>query len=143
MFRRIRSVFVFLLAGGVTWSCSGERVTTSQVCRPACAGLARQAGLPAGGPLSKPAVSRDLTQALVVVTVHQDGVPVSDVTVELSRSVSGRAADYAWSGTTDENGEARVEIAGDDVSGYYQARACRTGRCWGCGRVFRLTVGMS
>ena len=98
MFRRIRSVFVLLLAGGVTWSCSGERVTTSPVT---------DAGLPVGGPLSKLAVSRDLTQALVVARVHQDQVPVSDVTVELSRSVSGRAANYEWSGTTDENGEAR------------------------------------
>ncbi len=122
MFRRIRSVFVLLLAGGVTWSCSGERVTTSPVT---------DAGLPVGGPLSKPAVSRDLTQALVVARVHQDQVPVSDVTVELSRSVSGRAANYEWSGTTDENGEARVEIEGDDVSGYYQARAMQEGSMLG------------
>ncbi len=132
MFRRIRSVFVLLLAGGVTWSCSGERVTTSPVTD---AGLpapdARQAGLPVGGPLSKPAVSRDLTQALVVARVHQDQVPVSDVTVELSRSVSGRAANYEWSGTTDENGEARVEIEGDNVSGYYQARAMQEGSMLG------------
>ena len=42
MFSSIRSVFVLLLAGGVTWSCSGERVTTSQVTasRPACPGAA-------------------------------------------------------------------------------------------------------
>ena len=43
MFRRIRSVFVLLLAGGVTWSCSGERVMTPQVTdagRPACPGAA-------------------------------------------------------------------------------------------------------
>ncbi len=119
MFRRFRSVFVLLLAGGVTWSCSGERVTTSPVT---------DAGLPVGGPLSKPAVSRDLTPALVVARVHQDQVPVGGATVEFSRSVSGRAANYEWSGTTDENGEARVAIGS---SGYYQARAMQEGSMLG------------
>ena len=118
----IRSVLVFLLAGGVTWSCSGERATTPQVM---------EAGLSARGPLSKPAVSRDVTKAVVVARVHLEQVPVSGATVEFSRSVSGRAADYAWSGTTDENGEARVEIEGDDVSGYYQARAMQDGSLLG------------
>ncbi len=118
----IRSVLVFLLAGGVTWSCSGERATTPQVM---------EAGLSARGPLSKPAVSRDVTKAVVVARVHLEQVPVSGATVEFSRSVSGRAADYAWSGTTDENGEARVEIEGDDVSGYYQARAMQEGSLLG------------
>ena len=115
MFRRIRSVFVLLLAGGVTWSCSGERVMTPQVT---------DAGPPVQGALSKPAVSRDLTQAVVVAEVQQGQ---SGVTVEFSRSVSGRAADYRWSGTTDENGQAKVYIWADDVSGYYQARALQEG----------------
>ena len=56
---------------------------------------------------------------------------MSGATVEFSRSVSGRAADYAWSATTDEKGEARVEIDGDDVSGYYQARAWQGGSVLG------------
>ena len=118
MFSSIRSVFVLVLAGGVTWSCSGERVMTPQVTD------ARQAGEQIGGPLSKPAVSRDLTQAVVVAEVQQGQ---SGVTVEFSRSVSGRAADYRWSGTTDENGQAKVYIWADDVSGYYQARALQDG----------------
>ena len=118
----IRSVLMFLLAGGVTWSCSGERVTTPQ---------RTEADLSARGPLSKPAVRRDVTQAVVVVTVRQDASPVGGATVEFSRSVSGRAADYAWSATTDEKGEARVEIDGDDVSGYYQARAWQDGNMLG------------
>ena len=116
MFSSIRSVFVLLLAGGVTWSCSGERVTTPQVTA--------QAGPPVQGALSKPAVSRDLTQAVVVAEVQQGQ---SGVTVAFSRSVSGRAADYRWSGTTDENGQAKVYIWADDVSGYYQARALQDG----------------
>ncbi len=118
MFGSMRSVFVLVLAGGLVWSCSGERVMTPQVT---------QTGEQIGGPLSKPAVRRDVTQALVVARVQQDGVPVSGATVELSRSVSGRAADYAWSATTDENGEARVYVWADDVSGYYQARALQDG----------------
>ncbi len=122
MFSSIRSVFVLLLAGGVVWSCSGERVTTSPVT---------DAEEQIGQPLSKPAVSRDLTQAVVVARVHQDQVPVSDVTVAFSRSVSGRAANYEWSATTDENGEARVEIGADDVGGYYQARALQGGSLLG------------
>ena len=129
MFGSIRSVFVLVLAGGVTWSCSGERVMTPQVTD---AGLpVGQTGEQIGGPLSKPAVSRDLTQAVVVVTVQQDQAPVSGATVALSRSVSGRAADYRWSGTTDENGEARVYVWADDVSGYYQARAWQEGSLLG------------
>ena len=122
MFSHIRSVFVLVLAGGVTWSCSGERVMTPQ---------GTEAGLPARGPLSKPAVSRDVTLAVVVARVHQDQVPVSGATVEFSRSISGRVADYAWSATTEENGEARVYIGADNVSGYYQARAWQDGSVLG------------
>ena len=51
MFSHIRSVLVFLLAGGVAWNCSGERVTTPPVT---------EADLPARGALSKPAVRRDV-----------------------------------------------------------------------------------
>ena len=82
MFGSMRSVFVLvlLLAGGMMWSCSDERVMTPQVT---------DADLSVGGPLSKPAVSRDVTQAVVVVTVQQDGVPVSGATVELSRFCFG------------------------------------------------------
>ncbi len=38
-------------------------------------------------------------------------------------SVSGRAADFEWSATTDPRGHARVEIAGEGSGGYYRARA--------------------
>ena len=36
-----------------------------------------------------------------------------------ARSVAGQVADYQWSDTTDDKGQARVEIG----TGYYQARA--------------------
>ena len=124
----IRSVLALALAGGMMWNCGGDRVTMSQAPD---AGLpapdARQAGGQVGRPLGKSAVNRDLTRAVVVVTMRQDEAPVSGTTVELSRSVSGRAADYQWSGTTDARGRARVSIGSDNVSGYYQARAWRDG----------------
>ena len=45
--------------------------------------------------------------------------------VEFARSIAGQAAEYAWSGMTDEEGRARLEIAGD-ATGYYQG-ACIAG----------------
>lgn len=58
----------------------------------------------------------------VEATVLGDGV--EGLTVEFSRSISGRAADYAWSGVTDLSGRVSVAIVGaDPVSGLYQARA--------------------
>lgn len=113
-----RGLLLFALVAAVTWSCGGERLTTSQV--PEADHQSRQ-------PLGKLAVGGDATAALVVARVMQAENPVSGVTVEFARSVSGRAADYEWSGTTDADGQARVEIAGERVSGYYQARAMRDG----------------
>ena len=58
----------------------------------------------------------------VEVTVLGDAV--EDLTVAFSRSTSGRSADYAWSASTDANGQASLTISSaDGVSGYYQARA--------------------
>ena len=105
------------------WSCGGERVTMSQAPGADLPVRGTQAGAQVVRPLGKKAVRRDLTQAVVLVTVRQDEAPVSGATVELSRSVSGRAASYEWSGTTDARGRARVSIGSDNVSGYYRARA--------------------
>ena len=113
-----RGLLLFALVAAVTWSCGGERPTTLQV--PEADHQSRQ-------PLGKLAVGGDATAALVVARVMQAENPVSGVTVEFARSVSGRAADYEWSGTTDAGGQARVEIAGERVSGYYRARAMRDG----------------
>ena len=72
---------------------------------------------------------------MVVVTVQQDGAPVSGVVVELSRSIAGVAANYEWSATTDENGQARIEVSS---GGYYQARVVQDGNEVGyTGRAFR------
>ena len=128
MLRQIRSVVVIALAAGLMWHCSGERVTQSEI---GTAGQTASSGEPIGRPLSKLGVPRHATQAVAVVTVQQDGAPVSGATVAFSRSISGRKVDYQWSGTTDDEGQARVEIASGNATGYYQARASQDGRMIG------------
>ena len=104
------------LVAGVIWGCDGERATQPQ-------------------PLGKVAADGS---AVVVVTVQQDGVPVSGVVVELSRSIAGVAASYDWSGTTDENGQARIEVSS---GGYYQARIVQDGNEVGYQSSIPLNVG--
>ena len=63
---------------------------------------------------------------VVHVYLARDGGPIPDVRVEFSRSVSGRARDYRWMGTTDAEGRATIEIRPEgrrSVSGYYAVRA--------------------
>ena len=62
--------------------------------------------------------------ALVDVQVVGDGDP-SGLTVEVSRSISGRAPVYAWRKTTDEMGRAVVRVTADEqrrVNGMYRSR---------------------
>ncbi len=134
MFGWIRSGFLLTMAAGVIYGCGGDRVTTSMApeADPLAEGVnpaTRQ--VHAGQPLGKLAINGNMTQAVVVAMVKQGGAPLGGVTVEVSRSVSGLTADYAWSGATDANGEARVEIGGGNVSGYYRARAVREGAVLG------------
>lgn len=117
MFRSFRSVLLFALSTGLIWGCGGERLTTSQV---------PEAGDGAGQPLGKLALN-GMMRAVVVAHVHDGGMPVSGATVEFSRSVSGRPADYKWSGTTNVQGKAYLDIGGAGVSGYYAARAMSGG----------------
>ena len=122
MSRSFRRMIVVVLAGGVLWSCGSERVTVSEGGQGAGEQVRRS--------LSKAAVDRGVTQAVVVVTVREDGMPVPGAAVEFSRSISGRSAQYAWSGTTDEAGRARVAL-GENATGYYQARAWQDGNLLG------------
>ena len=115
MLNHIRNIVVIALAAGLMWNCGGERVTQSEV------GTEEQIGRP----LSKLAAHGDAVQAMIRVTVHQEGAPVSGATVEFSRSIAGQAPDYQWSGTTNDNGQAWVEITSGN--GYYQARASQNG----------------
>lgn len=115
MLRHTRSIAIIALAAGLMWNCGADRVTQSEI------GTEEQIGRP----LSKVAVAHPTAQAVVVATVHRDGRPVSDATVEFSRSIAGQAPSYQWSGTTDDSGLARVEISSGN--GYYQARASQDG----------------
>ena len=117
MLRSISSRLALLvLVAGVMWGCDGDRAT-----QPQPSGKAAADGL-----------------AVVVVTVQQDGAPVSGVVVELSRSIAGLAANYEWSATTDENGQARIEVTS---SGYYQARVVQDGHEVGYQSSIPLNVG--
>ena len=115
MLNHIRSIVIIALAAGLMWNCGGERVTQSET------GTEEQIGRP----LSKLAVAHHKAQAVVMVTLHSEGTPVSGATVEFSRSIAGQVPDYQWSGTTDEKGQTPVEIASGN--GYYQARASQDG----------------
>ena len=115
MLRHIRSVVVLAVAAGLMWHCGGERVMQSEV----------GTNEPVGRPLSKLAVAHHKAQAVVMVTLHREGAPISGATVAFSRSIAGQAPDYQWSGTTDDKGQTLVEIASGN--GYYQARASQDG----------------
>ena len=117
MLRSISSRLALLaLVAGAIWGCDGERATQPK-------------------PLGKVAADGS---AVVVVTVQQDGAPVSGVVVELSRSIAGVAASYDWSATTDDNGQARIEVS---ASGYYQARVVQDGNEVGYQSSIPLNVG--
>ena len=69
-------------------------------------------------------------RSIVEVTLTEGGIPVEGAQVSFARSVSGDARVYAWSGTTDANGQAEIEITADTedflkkgASGYYMAKA--------------------
>ena len=134
MSRPIRSVFVLAVAAGLISGCGGDRVTTSMVPEadpPAGDGPIHAGQRHSGQSLGKLAANGSMTQAAVVAMVWRDGAPISGVTVEFSRSVSGIPADFMWSGLTDAQGEARIEIGSDNVNGYYRARAIQEGAVLG------------
>ncbi len=118
MFGSFRNVFLLALSAGLTWGCGSERITTSMVPEEDTIGQ----------PLGKLAVNGNMSQAVVVARVLEGETPLSGVTVAFARSVSGRAADFKWSGTTDAQGLARVEVEG---TGYYRARAMMDGSVLG------------
>ena len=69
-------------------------------------------------------------RVVVVATVTLEGQPVAGVELALSRSISGREADYAWSGTTDADGQVEIEVIAEGeafwrrgASGMYLAKA--------------------
>ena len=127
MFRRFGSVFVMVLVAGLMWHCGGERVMM-------------EVDEQVGQPLSKLAVQQDELGAVVVASVREDDAPISGAMVEFARSIAGQAAEYAWSGMTDEEGRVRLEIVGD-ATGYYQARASQDGRVIGVWSSIPINAG--
>ena len=119
MFTSFRSVLISTLLAAVAWGCGGERMTTS---------LAPETEKQGVQTLGKLAVNGNITQAVVVARVQEGETPLSGVAVAFARSVSGQAADFKWSGTTDAQGLARVEVEG---TGYYRARAMMDGSVLG------------
>ncbi len=114
MLQNIRIIIAIALATGIIWNCGGgDRVTQSET------GTDEQIGRP----LSKLAAQQNL--AVVIATVQQDDAPISGAKIEFARSIAGQKVDYQWSGMTDENGHARIEITSGN--GYYQARASQDG----------------
>ncbi|MDE2998772.1 MAG: ABC transporter substrate-binding protein [Gemmatimonadota bacterium] len=118
MYIRIRGAIVAALVTGVLWGCGGDSRTPS---------LAPEAEDRAATPPGKLALSEARTLAVLNARVMRGQTPVSGVSVEIGRAVSGRTAAYEWSGTTNVRGQARIGIAGDRVTGYYRARATRDG----------------
>ena len=127
MSRRFGGVFVMVIIAGMMWHCGGERVMM-------------EVDEQVGQPLSKLTVQDNASGTVVVASVQQDDAPLSGAMVEFARSVAGQVAEYAWSGMTDEDGRARLEIAGD-ATGYYQARASRDGRVVGSWSSIPINAG--
>ena len=127
MLRGFGSVVVLVIIAGMMWHCGGERVMM-------------EVDEQVGQPLSKLAVQDNASGAVVVASVHQEDAPISGAMVEFARSVAGLAAEYAWSGMTDEDGRARLEIAGD-ATGYYQARVSQDGSVIGLWSSIPINAG--
>ena len=127
MLRGFGGVVVMVIIAGMMWHCGGERVMM-------------EVDEQVGQPLSKLAVQDNASGTVVVASVQQDDAPLSGAMVEFARSIAGQAAEYAWSGMTDEDGRARLEIAGD-ATGYYQARASRDGRVVGSWSSIPINAG--
>ena len=127
MLRGFGSVVVLGVIAGMMWHCGGERVMME---------VEEQVGQP----LSKLTVQDNALGAVVVASVQEDDAPVSGAMVEFARSIAGQAAEYAWSGMTDEDGRVRLEIA-DDATGYYQARVSQDGRVIGLWSSIPINAG--
>ena len=112
MFKRIWTLLSFMIVAGLIAHCGNNSndIMSSKPDRP---------------PLSKVAVSHDGLHRLMVVSVYNTRVPVVGAQIEFSRSIAGQAPSYQWSGITNDEGVAEIEIP--DVTGYYQARALLEG----------------
>jgi len=80
--------------------------------------------------LTKPAIKAvSGSETFVIATITDEGLPIEGVEVAFSSSVSGRSADYLWTGITDVDGVADIEItsqSGGAASRYYLVKATDT-----------------
>ncbi len=118
MFSLTRSWFILSIAAGLAWGCAGERLTPSSNPPPE---------QNAGERLGKLAVNGNVASAIAVARLRQDRTPVNGATVSFSRSVSGKSANFEWTGTTDGRGQARVTLEETQSGGYYRAEARKGG----------------
>ena len=115
MIKRICNIITLTFVVGLIWHCGDtkyERIVSTETA---------STSKPGGRPLSKLAVSHGESHRLIVVTVYKDSKPVAGARVEFSRSIAGQVPSYQWSGITDDEGIAEVEIS--EITGYYHARA--------------------
>ena len=115
MIKRICNIITLIFVAGLIWHCGDtkyERIVSTETA---------STSKPGGRPLSKLAVSHGESHRLIVVTVYKDSNPVAGARVEFSRSIAGQVPSYQWSGITDDEGIAEVEIS--EITGYYHARA--------------------
>ena len=65
----------------------------------------------------------DPTRTLLQVLVTRDGLPLPELEISLSRSISGKPTNFQWEGRTDGEGYASLEITDSrSVTGYYSAK---------------------
>ena len=115
MIKRICNIITLIFVAGMIWHCGDtkyERIVSTETA---------STSKPDGRPLSKLAVSHGESHRLIVVTVYKDSNPVAGARVEFSRSIAGQVPSYQWSGITNDEGIAEVEIS--EITGYYHARA--------------------
>lgn len=62
-------------------------------------------------------------QAMLNITLTQNGAPLSGIEVEIGRSIAGESTIYQWRGITEDNGQTRIRVSTPRLSGYYVARA--------------------
>lgn len=62
-------------------------------------------------------------QAMLNITLTQNGAPLSGIEVEIGRSIAGESTIYQWRGITEDNGQTRIRVSTPRLSGYYAARA--------------------
>lgn len=107
----MKKIGALLLATGLLWSCGKSPNPMGSV----------EGQMGESTRLTKQAVPAAL---MATIRVTQSGAPISNATVELAKSVSGVAANYQWSGTTDVNGQATIEGV---MGGYYLIRVTDSG----------------